>query len=412
MNLYYNFVKRPDLITQTKFHTMKRIILTFASLILFLAAGCKEESMSELTDRVFAVAQEQAILMASRLEDNSTPKTFENGTCIDAPAEWWCSGFFPGTLWQIYEYTGNEALIELAKKETAKVEPVKFTNDHHDVGFQINCSFGHQYRLTGDTTALAVMRTAAHSLAHSFSPVVGCIKSWPFIKDGFHWVYPVIIDNMMNLELLMVIGNMDNDDKLKNVAISHADRTMKNHFREDYTTWHLVDYVPETGEVNKKITVQGLADSSAWARGQAWALYGFLMMYQQTGDLKYLQLAQNIADMIIPYLPEDGVPYWDFNDPKMPDTYRDASAGAVMASAFIALDQVAENGKDYLKVAERQLRTLASEEYLAKVGTNGNFILKHSVGNLPENAEVDVPLTYADYYFIEALLRYSRLLKK
>lgn len=391
---------------------MKRALCFFAAMLLLLSSCSKEESMSELTDRVFSVAREQALLMAERLGELDTPRSFENGECINAPAEWWCSGFFPGSLWYIHEYTGDEKMMELAKKETAKVEPVKYVNDHHDVGFQINCSFGHQYRLTGDTTALAVMRTAAHSLAYSFSPVVGCIKSWPFVKEGFDWVYPVIVDNMMNLELLMVIGNMDGDKSLTDVAVSHADKTMENHFREDFTTCHLVDYVPETGAVNKKITVQGLADSSAWARGQAWALYGYVMMYQFTGDVKYLTLAQNIADMIVSYLPEDGVPYWDFNDPKIPDTYRDASAGAVMASAFIALDQVADNGKDYMSVAERQLRTLAGPEYLAEVGTNGNFLLKHSVGSLPDGVEVDVPLTYADYYFLEALIRYRNADKK
>ena len=273
----------------------------------------------------------------------------------------------------------------------------------------INCSFGHQYRLTGDEHSLEVLRTAAQSLTGAFTEEVGCIKSWPFVKPGFSWVYPVIIDNMMNLELLMSVANMDNNEWLRHVAVSHADVTMKNHFREDYSCFHLVDYVPGTGEVNKKITVQGLADSSAWARGQAWALYGYTMMYQQTGDRKYLHQAQHIGDMIEGYLPEDGIPYWDFNDPKIPDTYRDASAGAVMASAYIALDAVADNGKDYLAIAEKQLRTLASEEYLAKPGEIGGFILKHSVGNLPEDVEIDVPLTYADYYFIEALMRYHNL---
>ena len=173
-----------------------------------------------------------------------------------------------------------------------------------------------------------------------------------------------------------------------------------------------MDYVPGTGEVNKKITVQGLADSSAWARGQAWALYGYTMMFQYTGNVEYLHLAQNVGDMIQSYLPEDGVPYWDFNDPNIPDTYRDASAAAVMASAYVALNAVADNGKDYLSIAEKQLRTLSSEEYLAKVGENGNFILKHSVGNLPENAEIDVPLTYADYYYLEALMRYRKVIQE
>lgn len=390
---------------------MRKKILYFAA-FLALAASCAEpqkETMDQLINRVFTVAAEQVRLMSSSLTEDQTPKTFEEGEFVTAPYEWWCSGFFPGVLWYVYEYNGDEQIKALAVKETAKVEPVKFITDHHDVGFMINCSYGHQYRLTGDEHALEVLRTAAQSLTGAFTEEVGCIKSWPFVKKGFSWVYPVIIDNMMNLELLMFIGNMDNNEWLRHVAISHADVTMKNHFREDYTTCHLVDYVPGTGEVNKKITVQGLADSSAWARGQAWALYGYTMMYQQTGDKKYLHLAQNVGDMIEKHLPEDGIPYWDFNDPKIPDTYRDASAGAVMASAYIALDEVADNGKDYLSIAEKQLRTLASDEYLAKPGEIGGFILKHSVGNLPEGAEIDVPLTYADYYFVEALMRYRNV---
>ena len=392
---------------------MKKTIICLVA-VLALAVSCAEpqkESMNQLIDRVFAVAAEQSEIMAASLAEDQTPKTFEEGKLVTASYDWWCSGFFPGVLWYIYEYNGNDQFKELAIKETAKVEPVKYITDHHDVGFMINCSYGHQYRLTGDEHALEVLRTAAQSLTGAFTEEVGCIKSWPFVKPGFSWVYPVIIDNMMNLELLMSIANMDNSEWLRHVAVSHADVTMKNHFRDDYTTWHLVDYVPGVGDVNKKITVQGLADSSAWARGQAWALYGYTMMYQQTGDKKYLIQAQNIGDMIEGYLPEDGVPYWDFNDPKIPDTYRDASAGAVMASAYIALDAVAENGKNYLGIAEKQLRTLASDEYLAAPGEIGGFILKHSVGNLPEDAEVDVPLTYADYYFMEALMRYRNAIK-
>lgn len=387
---------------------MKKAILLLTASFSLCASCAREESMDAIIDRVFNVAAEQSLLLAEALGPEESPKAYEDGRLVKDTYQWWCSGFFPGVLWQIYEYTGEEQFKTLAERETAKVEPIKYVTDHHDVGFQINCCFGHQYRLTGDEHALDVLRTAAHSLTGEFTEVVGCIKSWPFVKEGFSWVYPVIIDNMMNLELLMVVGNMDDDMYLRHVAISHADKTMENHFRDDYTCCHLVDYVPETGEVSKKITVQGLADSSAWARGQAWALYGYTMMYQMTGDRKYLHHAQNIGDMIISRLPDDGIPYWDFNDPKIPDTYRDASAAAVMASAYIALDQVADNGKEYMTVAQKQIRTLASKEYLAEPGEIGGFILKHSVGNLPENVEIDVPLPYADYYFLEALMRYRR----
>ena len=388
---------------------MRKLLLLATLLPVFFSCGKSGESMEDLTARVFERACEQYLILAEQVGEKETPRYFADGKLVMDSHRWWTSGFYPGAMWYIYEYTSDEQFKALAEKETAKIEEVKTVTYHHDVGFMINCSFGHQYRLTGDEHALEVLRTAAHSLTGEFTEEVGCIKSWPFVKDGFSWVYPVIIDNMMNLELLMVIGNMDNDEHLRHVAISHADKTMENHFREDYTCCHLVDYVPGTGEVNKKITVQGLADSSAWARGQAWALYGYTMMYEQTKDVKYLHQAQNIGDMIIAHLPEDGIPYWDFDDPDIPDTYRDASAAAVMASAYIALDAVADNGKDYLSVAENQLRTLASEEYLAKPGEIGGFLLKHSVGNLPENVEVDVPLSYADYYFLEALMRYRAI---
>ena len=387
---------------------MAKAILLMTMMLFFGTSCTREETMPELTKRVFAVAKVQAEQMATKLGPTSTPRTFTDGRFVSAPKEWWCSGFFPGTLWLIYEYSHDETIRDLALRETAKIDSVKYITDHHDVGFQINCSFGHQYRHLGDTVALNVMRTAAHSLAQSFTPAVGCIKSWPFVKEGFDWVYPVIIDNMMNLELLMVVGNIDNDDHLRAVAVSHADKTMQNHFRKDHTSYHLVDYDPHTGAVNKKITVQGLADESAWSRGQAWALYGYTMMFEQTGDIRYLHQAQHIADMLISRLPEDGIPYWDFDSPEIPEEYRDASAAAVMASAFIVLSQMTDNGKSYIKIAEKQLRTLSGPEYLAETGDNGNFILKHSVGSLPDSVEIDTPLSYADYYYLEALLRYRK----
>ena len=235
------------------------------------------------------------------------------------------------------------------------------------------------------------------------------------MRKGRDWKYPVIIDNMMNLEHLCNAGSIFNDDSLKVVAVTHANTTMCNHFRPDYTSWHLVDYDPESGEVRKKETVQGFSDDSAWARGQAWALYGFTMMFRESGHDSYLTQARNVADMLLSRLPEDGVPYWDLDSDKIPNDLRDASAAAIMASAFVQLstltDDEASNAK-YLAMAEKQLRTLAGPEYLAEPGTNGNFILKHCVGSLPDNSEVDVPLTYADYYFLEALLKYKSITDK
>lgn len=382
-------------------------VLPFAIALLF--CGCEhQESMNDLADRVFSSAAQQCELMAQSIDSLRTPRSFDGTKLITARPKWWCSGFFPGTLWLVYEYTGDEKFRTFAERETAKVEPMKWVTDDHDVGFQINCSFGQQYRLTGDSHAREVMHTAARSLASGFNPTVGCIRSWYFQLRGSSWQFPVIIDNMMNLELLMSVAELENEPELAHVAVSHANTTMKNHYRPDFTTFHLVDYNPADGSIIGRQTVQGYADDSAWARGQAWSLYGFTMMYRFTRDASYLERATSVADMLLSRLPEDGIPYWDFDSPKIPDEYKDASAAAVMASAFIELADYVQDGSSYLSMAERQLRTLSSDEYLAEPGTNGGFILKHSVGNMPGNSEIDVPLSYADYYFLEALGKFKK----
>ena len=219
---------------------------------------------------------------------------------------------------------------------------------------------------------------------------------------------------MMNLELLLSMSKVYADDSLQNIACTHANTTIQHHFRDDYSTYHLVDYDPETGAVRGKQTVQGFSDDSSWSRGQAWGLYGYTCMYRLTGDARYLEQARGIAGFLINHrnMPADGIPYWDFDAPVEEQTYRDASAAAIMASAFIELSRYipgTDAKESYLAMAEKQLRTLASKEYLAEPGTNECFILKHSVGALPDKSEVDVPLTYADYYFLEALLRYKNL---
>jgi hypothetical protein len=251
----------------------------------------------------------------------------------------------------------------------------------------------------------------AESLSTRFRSATGLIRSWDWNKKV--WNYPVIIDNMMNLELLEWASKHSDSTKYANIARSHADKTMEHHFRPDYSTWHVVSYDPATGLPEKKQTRQGYADESTWSRGQAWALYGYVMMYRESNDIRYLKQAENIAGFILnhPNLPKDKIPYWDFNAPDIPHAKKDASAGAIMASAFIELSQMTKGrkSKGYLSVAITQLLTLSSPEYLAEPGTNANFILKHSVGSLPENSEVDVPLTYADYYFLEALIRYKKI---
>ena len=393
---------------------MRKAIFFITSL---LCLACqKQESMEELTARVFERAAAQMELMDKNLDSAAVsnpgvaiyPRSInKEGALWTSNYKWWCSGFYPGSMWYVYEYTGNEKIKELALEYQAGLEPLRFRKDDHDIGFQLMCSYGNCLRITEDQTCVPVLIDGANSLASRFDPEVGCTRSWSFGK----WSFPVIVDNMMNMELLLKAAELGGSDSLKNVALAHARTTMKNHFREDKSCFHLVDYNPETGEVVGKQTVQGLADDSAWARGQAWGLYGFTMVYRFCKEQDILDHAIAIAEYLLPRLPEDGVPFWDYDSAEIPNDVRDASAAAIMASSLIELSQYvdAEKAERYLATAEKMIRTLASEEYLCAEGEDYGFLLKHSTGNKNTDSEVDVPLTYADYYFLEALIRWSRL---
>jgi unsaturated chondroitin disaccharide hydrolase len=264
--------------------------------------------------------------------------------------------------------------------------------------------------LTHDSTYLEVLKTGSKSLATRFNSKIGAINSW---GARGKWQYPVIIDNMMNLEMLSFVAKKTGKESYMDMINAHAQTTLKQHFRPDNSCYHVVSYDTITGLPHAKNTHQGYADESAWSRGQAWALYGYTMMYRETGKPEYLEQARKVARFIKnhPNLPSDKVPYWDFDAPDIPNTPRDASAAAVMASALIELSQLdkSEEASAWFDLAEAQIRSLSSPDYLAEFGTNGGFILKHSVGNLNKNSEVDVPLSYADYYYVEALLRLKKI---
>lgn len=379
-------------------------------------ASCttQEESIAQLSDKIFSLAEKQFIILAENLPDERAPKYLNlKDSLITSDMNWWCSGFFPGSLWLTYEKTGNEEILELAKGNTLKLSTLLDHKTDHDIGFQINNSYGHAYRITKDEKWKSMILAAAERLATRYNPVTKTLKSWDFVPEGRDWNWPVIIDNMMNLELMTNAAKLYNRDDLKEIAIAHANTTLQNHFRKDYSTYHLVDYDSISGNARLHQTFQGFADESAWARGQAWTIYGYTMMARETGIETYLQQAEHIAEYLLKRLPEDGIPFWDFDSGKIPDDFRDASAGAIMASAFAELSALTKNKNLAMKsreMAEKQVRTLASPAYLAEEGTNGGFLLKHSVGNIPGGTEIDVPLTYADYYFLEALSRLTVLL--
>lgn len=387
------------------------LLIVFAAI---LYSCVQEKPIDKVIDNSLAVCKDQYMRMYDVMKDKPglLPRTLDTaGVLVTARSNWWTSGFFPGSLWYLYDYSKDEKFRDAAADITSRIEKEKNNTGTHDLGFMLYCCFGNGLRLTGDTSYVRIMLTGARSLATRYRPKIGCIQSWNSRRG---WQCPVIIDNMMNLEFLMWAFKESGDSSFYKICVNHSDTTIRNHFRPDFSSYHVVSYDTTTGRVEARQTHQGYADESAWARGQVWGLYGYTVMYRETGLERYLNQAVNIADFLInhPNMPEDKVPYWDFNAPDIPDALRDASAGSIMASALIELSGYVspEKGSGYLKVAETQIRTLSSEEYLAKPGENGNFILKHGVGHLPGNSEVDVPLTYGDYYFIEALLRYRQKL--
>ena len=365
-------------------------------------------------------AKKQISYLASSVKEADIPTTFQNGKYVNWGSSWWCSGFYPGTVLYLYEYSNDTKLLDEAKRKLKYLEKEKNNKGTHDLGFMLYCSFGNALRLTNDSSAYKnVLSTGAASLATRYKDATKTIRSWDGGKnwDGQSWTYPVIIDNMMNLEYLYWSANKFNKPEYAKAANTHALTTIKNHFRKDYSSYHLVDYDPKTGKVLKKGTHQGVTDDSAWARGQAWGLYGYTMCYENTKNPKFLDQAEHIASFIMnhPKMPKDKVPVWDFDVHNALDTAelapRDASAAAVIASALLDLSTQVKDGKKYADYAEDILKSLSSDAYLAKPGENSYFLLKHSVGAFLYNSEIDTPLDYADYYYLEALKRYATIKK-
>lgn len=324
----------------------------------------------------------------------------------------WRSGFFPGSMWYLYELTGDSTLVPLAEKYTEAIAEAQNLTSHHDIGFIINCSYGNGRRFVKSAEYDSVLVQAAKSLCTRFRPDAGVIQSWNTSPGSWQasrgWTCPVIIDNMMNLELLFEATKISGDSTFYNVAVAHANTTLKEHFRDNGSCYHVVDYNPANGEVFSRQTGQGYADESAWSRGQAWAIYGYTMCYRDTGDQRYLDQAIKTFDFMRNHAnaTADKIPYWDMDAPDVPNEPRDASAAAVIASALYELSTYpVENPGQYKDYADDIMISLSSDEYTAKPGENGRFILKHSTGSIPHNSEVDVPLNYADYYYLEALKR-------
>jgi rhamnogalacturonyl hydrolase YesR len=340
------------------------------------------------------------------------PRTVKSDQIYYVGTEDWTSGFFPGSMWYMYELTGDKKWEELGIRYTERLDSSKYLTSHHDIGFIINCSFGNAYRITRNDKYKDVIIEAARSLSTRYRQTPGIIQSWD-VNNGWitkrGWMCPVIIDNMMNLELLFEATRFSGDSSFYKIAVSHADVTLANHFRDDYSCYHVVDYDLIKGGVRNKHTAQGYAHESAWARGQAWAIYGYTMCYRETKDIRYLEIASKIYNFLFKHknMPDDLIPYWDFDAPHIPNEPRDASSAAIIASALYELSTYGK--PEYKDTADQIITSLSSPAYRAIVGTNHNFLLMHSVGSIPHGHEIDVPINYADYYFLEALARKRKL---
>ncbi|GHV49952.1 glucuronyl hydrolase [Bacteroidia bacterium] len=393
-----------------------KILNTHIALAALLLISCNRPADDDsFLDENIAFAREQVGRQVAIIEASGSvlnPVTLKAGGSIHyCDYTDWRSGFFPGTTWYLHELSNDTAWLPLAQKYTLAIEEAKRLTWHHDVGFIISCSFGNAFRLTGNEAYKDVIIEAAKSLSTRFIATAGVLQSWN-VDRGWQsergWECPVIIDNMMNLELLFNATRLSGDSSFYKIAVSHADRTLAEQFRPDGSCFHVVDYNLADGSVRNRHTAQGYAHHTSWSRGQAWAIYGYTICYRETGDPKYIRQAlktfrfmQNHKDM-----PPDLIPYWDMDAPNIPNEYRDVSSAACMASALYEISTMdvpeAAGCKQY---ADSIMQSLSSPSYRAAPGTNGNFILMHSVGSIPHKNEIDVPLNYADYYFLEALKR-------
>lgn len=401
---------------------MNKFIFCISAALLLLSCSDNTDSINKTTNDALEYCSQQVNCTLTELDGENgcdytlMPRNIAANDsvwhCRKAVQEEWCSGFWPGILWYDYEYTQDEAIRAKAEAYTA---PLKFISEQpaydHDIGFLVFCSYGNGYRLTQNTEYKQIILNTANQLSKLFNPKVGTLLSWPreIVNFGGH---NTIMDNMINLEMLFWAARNGGDHSLYDIAVSHADKTMQYNFRPDYTSYHVAVYDTVSGKHIRSCTHQGYSDESMWARGQAWAIYGFTVCYRETKDERYLDFVQHVTDVYLNQLPADYIPYWDFNAPDIPNAPRDASAACIVASALLELQAYVDSNKaqTYRNAAAKMLNSLSSKEY--QCGKDKPAFLLHSTGHYPTNSEIDASIIYADYYYIEALLRQKKLYEK
>lgn len=396
---------------------MNKVFLSLIMLIFLLSCNSKVNNLSVDAGKELDYCSKQIRKSLSNIDDTTkVPRNILPGqsdwNLVPVSIEEWTAGFWPGVLWYNYEHEQTDESLEAARYYTELLEPLtKLPAYDHDLGFQIFCSYGNGYRLTGNEAYKQIVLNAADTLATLFNPKIGTILSWPReVDNGRFAPYNTIMDNMINLEMLYWAAKNGGSSALADIATKHAETTMKYHFREDGSNYHVALYDTLTGDFIKGLTHQGFANHTMWARGQAWAIYGYTFVYRETRDKKFLRFAEKVTDLYLERLPDDYIPFWDFDAPNIPFEPKDASSAAIVASALLELSQLEDNddkASEYFEVAIRILNELSSVRYQSR--NNNDAFLMHSTGHWPNNSEVDAAINYADYYYIEALTRLHRI---
>ena len=393
----------------------KVAVLALCIVLAGMNISCSTKKDSNIFDvnEALIYCNNQILRTLSEIGDN----TMMPRNIMDSLTRWrlvnvsigeWTVGFFPGILWYNYENTKHESMKNHALHNTYLLEPLTRQSAHdHDLGFQLFCSYGNAYRLTGNEKYKQIILNAADTLATLFNPKIGTMLSWPREVKPRNWPHNTIVDNMMNLEMLFWASKNGGNKDLYDIAVRHAETTMKYGFRDDGGNHHVAVYDTVNGHFIKGVTHQGYADNTIWARGQAWGIYGYTMVYRETGDKRFLRFAEKITDLYLRRLPEnEWVPFWDFDAPNIPNEPRDASAAAIVASALLELFQLTDNDEKaaiYKNAAIKMLETLSSDKFQSRE-TKPSLLL-HSTGHWPNKSEVNASIIYADYYYIEALMK-------
>jgi rhamnogalacturonyl hydrolase YesR len=382
-------------------------LLIFLALIL---SGCSRKKEDAKSDIEILLEKRYEKLLTYSVDSLAFPRSYsyKANAIKKVPSKDWTSGFFAGNLWHLYSLTGNQDYIEKAEEWTAFIEKEKFNNRTHDMGFKVYNSFGNGLKIKENKRYKNIIVESAKTLSTRFDENIKSIRSWDFNKEV--WQFPVIIDNMMNLELLFEATKISGDSSFHKLAVTHANTTLKHHFRPDNSCYHVVDYDTLTYQPRMKVTHQGINDESSWTRGHGWGIYGYTLAFRYTKDTRYLNRAIATAEYFLNHknLPKDGIPYWDFDDPAIPNAPRDVSAGTIVAAAMVEIYGYTQEEK-YLDYSKKVMTSLKSPDYILASDFDAPFILDHSTGNWPKNDEIDEPIAYGDYYFLETLIRLKNL---